>query len=55
MATGASTSDESPSEVYDEAVESEDDSNANDACGDDLETIQEEEDAGDLQPCRPLR
>ena len=39
MATGASTWDESPSEVYDEAVESEDDSAADDACGDDPETI----------------
>ena len=45
-ATGASTSDESFSEVYDEAVESEDGSYASDACADDLETIQEEEDAG---------
>ena len=38
-ATGASTSDEPLSEVYDEAVESEDGSDASDACADDLETI----------------
>ena len=34
MATGASTSEDSPSDVYDEAVESEDDSDARDACAD---------------------